>query len=213
MKGKAAYELADEVIAFSTQHEFPHWVAMGLQMRGNALARLGQWEEGMQQLRQGVEAYQATGAIGGRDWALPELARGCLQRGQYDEGFRLVEEALDLTREEVKGMRHYEPEKHHAKGELLLAQAESMHLLRRQRATGQPRKAEAEACFLKAIEIAREPTSQVAGSCAPPRASLACGNNRARRPKLTRCWRRSTAGSPKALTPKTCKRRKPCWIS
>jgi tetratricopeptide (TPR) repeat protein len=153
-EGQTAYELADEVIAFSTQHEFPHWVAMGLQMRGNALARLDQWEEGMRQLRQGVEAYQATGAIGGRDWELPELARGCLQRGQYDEGLCLVEEALDLTREEAKGMRHYEPEKYHAKGELLLARAGSIDP-----SGGKEPQASlvagAEACFLKAIEIAR----------------------------------------------------------
>ena len=167
-EGQIAYELADEVIAFSTQHEFPHWIAMGLQMRGNALARLGQWEEGMQQLRQGVEAYQATGAIGGRDWALPELARGCLQRGQYDEGLRLVEEALDLTREEAKGMRHYEPEKYHTKGELLLSAERRMQNDERQTIKqGQgsapihhssfsvQRSKEAEACFLKAIEIAQ----------------------------------------------------------
>jgi class 3 adenylate cyclase/tetratricopeptide (TPR) repeat protein len=89
-EGQRAYELADEVIAFATQHEFPHWVAMGLQMRGNALARLGQWEEGMAQLKQGLEAYQATGASAGRDWALAELARGCLQSGQYDEGLRVL---------------------------------------------------------------------------------------------------------------------------
>jgi len=153
-EGQRAYELADEVIAFATQHEFPHWVAMGLSMRGNALARLSQWEEGMHQLRQGMEAYEATGALGARTWALPELARGCLQRGQYDEGLRLVEEALALTREEAKGMRHYEPEKYHVKGALLLAQAESTQPL-----IGEEQQAnlaaEAETCFLKAIEIAQ----------------------------------------------------------
>jgi predicted ATPase len=161
-EGQIAYELADEVIAFATQHEFPHWVAMGLQMRGNALARLGQWDEGMQQLREGVEAYQATGAIGGRDWALPELARGCLQRGQYDEGLRLVQEAVALTCKDEKGMRHYEPEKYHVKGELLLAQENQKSESKRQKAKiTDPRllfpdpQGEAEACFLKAIEIAQ----------------------------------------------------------
>jgi predicted ATPase len=163
-EGQAAYELADEVIAFATQHEFPHWVAIGFQMRGNALVQLGQWEEGMKQLRWGVDAYQATGALVGRDWELTELARGCLYKGQYEEGLRLVQEALDVTREEAKGTRHYEPEKYHAKGELLLAQsrrvgnahqpvsiAESV-TVGRAHPTGE---GEAEACFLKAIEIAQ----------------------------------------------------------
>ena len=31
------------------------------------------------------------------------------------------------------------------------------------------------------------------------------------KPKLTSCWPRSTAGSPKALTPRICKRRRRCW--
>ena len=31
--------------------------------------------------------------------------------------------------------------------------------------------------------------------------------------KHTRCWPRSTAGSPKGLIPKTCKRPKHCWTS
>jgi class 3 adenylate cyclase len=35
-------------------------------------------------------------------------------------------------------------------------------------------------------------------------ASRACGNNKARKPKRTNCWRMSATGSLKALTPKTC---------
>src|SRR5262249_30722184 len=44
------------------------------------------------------------------------------------------------------------------------------------------------------------------------RVSLACGN-KAIRKKLIACYPRSTTGSPKGLTPKTCKRPKRCWRS
>jgi predicted ATPase len=165
-EGQMAYELADEAIVLATEQDFPHWVAMGFQMRGNALARLGQWAEGMEQLRWGVEAYQATGALAGRDWELTELARGCLNRGQYEEGLHLIQEALDLTREEAKGLRHYEPEKYHAKGELILQQFNvqgSKPVLsgvegfedESPQSTFRNPQSEAEACFLKAIEIAQ----------------------------------------------------------
>jgi hypothetical protein len=40
--------------------------------------------------------------------------------------------------------------------------------------------------------------------------ALGCGGNKARKKKPDGCWRRSMAGSPKGLTPKTCKRRKRC---
>ena len=39
------------------------------------------------------------------------------------------------------------------------------------------------------------------------------GSNRANRKKLTSCYPQSMAGLPKALTPKTCKRRRRCWRS
>src|SRR4029079_5996783 len=60
-EGQAALALADEAIALSTTQDFPHWLAMGRWMRGQALIELGQWEEGTVQLQQGLDAYLATG--------------------------------------------------------------------------------------------------------------------------------------------------------
>jgi predicted ATPase len=47
-------------------------------------------------------------------------------------------------------------------------------------------------------------------SCAQRRASRGSGANRAGAWRRGTCWRRSTAGSPKASTPPTCRRRKRC---
>jgi predicted ATPase len=141
--------LADEAVTLSIQQEFPHWIAMGLQRRGEALRLLGQWEEGTSQLRQGQEGYRATGAAAGWDRGLAELARSCLHEGQYEEGLRLMDEAFELMNQ--KTMRYYAAEMYRIKGELLLQQFN----VQGSRFKSDNPLSEAEACFLKAIEIAR----------------------------------------------------------
>ena len=109
----------------------------------------------MKQLRQGLEAYGATGAELPK-YGLAELARGCLHRGHYEEGLRLMEESLPVTSE--KGMWHYAAEKYRIKGELLWQKSEvqdpesevSKSLIPNPESL-----AEAEDCFLRAIEIAQ----------------------------------------------------------
>ena len=51
-----------QLIALSTEQGFAHYLAQGTILRGWALAAQGQGEEGMAQMRQGLAAYQATGA-------------------------------------------------------------------------------------------------------------------------------------------------------
>src|SRR5262249_57367386 len=84
---------------------------------GQALIELGQWEEGTGQLQQGIEAYQATGAVlGTRGCSLTELGRGYAGRGQIKEGLRMITEALAGLHQ----VRHYEAEMYRLKGELML---------------------------------------------------------------------------------------------
>ena len=160
-EGQAACTLADEAIALSTTQEFPHWLAMGQWMRGQALVELEQWEEGTAQLQQGLEAYRATGAmLSTRESGLAELAKGYGCRGQIEEGLRMIAEALAVTNE--TGVRHYEAEMYRLKGALTLqskaslghVQDKSKHVRSHQPPPPDPQ-GEAEACFLKAIEIAR----------------------------------------------------------
>jgi tetratricopeptide (TPR) repeat protein len=144
-EGQAALTLAEEAIALSTAQDFPQWLAVGLYMRGLALIELGQWEEGTAQLRQGLEAYRATGAVlNVRGHGRAELARGYGCQGRIEEGLRTITEALAG----VDQVRHYEAEMYRLKGELTLAQSSVQGL--------ESRVKEAEECFLKAIEIARK---------------------------------------------------------
>jgi hypothetical protein len=75
VEGQAAYSLASEAIAFSAARDFPHWVAMGMQMQGVALAELGQWQEGLTRLKEGHVAYLATGAVLAREWRVAQIAK------------------------------------------------------------------------------------------------------------------------------------------
>ena len=56
------HEHAEVAVALSTAQGFPQWAAMGTSLRGWALALQGQGEVGMAQVRQGITAWQATGA-------------------------------------------------------------------------------------------------------------------------------------------------------
>jgi class 3 adenylate cyclase len=154
-EGQAAYSLADEAITLSTAHDFPHWLAMGLWMRGQALIEQGREEEGVQQLQHGIEAYHATGArIGTRGCGLAELARGYGRRGQSEEGLRMITEALA----ELNQVRHYEAEMYRIKGELLLQQFNGQGSTFKGESLQSPFRnpqLEAEACFLKALAIAQ----------------------------------------------------------
>ena len=57
------------------------------------------------------------------------------------------------------------------------------------------------------------PAGEILGAAGRHEPELACGSSRASAPKPTSCWRRSTAGSPRALTPPTSRRPRRCWRS
>src|SRR5262249_28194526 len=96
------------------------------------------------------DACRATGAEANRPYFLAQLAEAHGKVGQVEEGLAVLAEALATINK--TGERYYEAEVHRLKGELLLAQAGY-----RLQAIGHREKTEeAKACFLRAIEIARQ---------------------------------------------------------
>src|SRR5262249_43309190 len=61
-EGQLAQERAEALMALAREREFPLILAAGTFFRGWALAEQGQAEEGIAQMRQGLDAGQATGA-------------------------------------------------------------------------------------------------------------------------------------------------------
>ena len=116
-------------------------MAYGAVLRGWALAQqVGQAQEGIEQIQQGMMDYRATGAKVGRPYFLALLADVHGITGQPAAGLTVLAEALTLA--ETTGERWYDPELYRLKGELLLQQSSENHL-------------EAETCFQQAIAIAQ----------------------------------------------------------
>ncbi len=158
-----AQERLEELVAFSSEHSFPLFVALGTFQRGAMLVAQGQVEEGLTQMRQSMDTYFAGGAELARPLFLIGLAAAHGSVGQIDEGLVRLTEALAIVNK--TGLRIYEVGLYLLKGRLTLqreargwrletsppsSQASS---LKPQVSNGAEQ--EAEGYFLKAIEIAR----------------------------------------------------------
>jgi predicted ATPase len=157
-ESQMAQERAEAAITLSTEQGFAQWSAWGTHTRGWALAEQGQAEEGIAQMRQGLAAYQATGAESFRPHHLALLTEGYRTTGQADEGLAALVEALAFV--DKTGERFYEAELYRLKGELTLQQQSKVESHKSKVPNTQhptpSTQAEAEACFHKAIEIARK---------------------------------------------------------
>jgi TOMM system kinase/cyclase fusion protein len=131
---------AQEAIALSREQGFPGWLATGTLAQGWALAKQGEPEQGIAQMRQGLAAKQGQGMGQGRPIDLAYLAEVHLDMGQPEQGLRLLEEALAVAGN--TGEHWWEAELYRLKGELLLA-------------VSTEHDAEAEACFCQALAVAR----------------------------------------------------------
>ncbi|TEU21724.1 MAG: hypothetical protein E3J21_01880, partial [Anaerolineales bacterium] len=129
---------AEELMRLSNEKSFAGWLGMGTGFRGEALTMLGQVQEGMAQMREGMAAHQSVGVRLNLSEKLCSLAEAQAKAGQPEEGLATLAEALALVEETNE--RYCEAELYRLKGELLLAQGDD---------------AEAEASFHKAIEVAR----------------------------------------------------------
>ena len=135
-------------------------------LQGWALAEQGQIEEGLTQIRQGLATCQAIGAGIFQSYFLVLLAEAYGKAGQAEEGLAVLAEALTVV--DTSGERFYEAELYRLKGELLLNDERGMQNDERNTKAEKQGPApihhssfiihrfeEAEACFLKAIEIAQ----------------------------------------------------------
>src|SRR5439155_8101223 len=107
-------------------------------------------EEGNAQMRHGLAAWRAMGAEIMRPHFLALLAEAYGRLGQEEEGLSTLAEALAQV--DKTGERYYEPELYRLQGELTL---KSKVQSPKSKVPSTQAEAEAEACFQKAIEIAR----------------------------------------------------------
>ena len=151
-------ERAEALITLSHEQGLPVVLAWGIILQGWVLAEQRQEEEGIAQMRQGLDAWQATGAEAVRPYLLTLLAEAFGKVGQTEEGLSVLAEALAQV--DKTGERMYEAELYRIKGTLTLqkefqVQGSKFQVENPQSAFHNPQ-LEAEACFLKAIDIAQK---------------------------------------------------------
>jgi class 3 adenylate cyclase/predicted ATPase len=143
---QATKDLAEATIALCTEQDMaPHFRETGVAMRGWSIATLGQVEDGMASIRKAIDALAALRMVVRRSYFLTLLADTYASVGQFDEGLAAVREALELI--ERTGEQRWEAEVYRLNGTLLGS-----------RSTDD--REESEACFKKAIEIARRQNSR-----------------------------------------------------
>ncbi len=142
---QAVREQAEAIIALSLEQEFRFSLALGTIMRGWALAELGQREEGITQMRQGMAAFRGTGSELGLSYTLSLLGEVFGKGGQTEEGLSVLDEALDMV--DRNGERRWEAELYRLKGELLLGLSQDNHK-------------DVETCFCQAIDVARRQSAK-----------------------------------------------------
>jgi predicted ATPase len=147
----ATYEHAEAAIALSTEQGFPLYAAWGTSLRGWALAMQDQGEEGMAQVRQGISAHRATGAVLFVPYLCTVLAEVSAHLSHPEDGLQALAEAYTLLEQHEE--RYWEAEVCRLRGVLLLRQpgtpqAEAETWL--QRALGVARRQEAKSLELRA---------------------------------------------------------------
>jgi predicted ATPase len=134
-------ERAEAVRRLSSEHGFSLWMAFGDILGGWARVRLGHGAEAIEQIRRGLEVYRVRAGELERPLWVATLADAYQTLGRRDDGLATVEQALAEIRQ--TGVRFIEAELHRIRGELLLGQPAGPG-------------AEAERCFQRALEVARE---------------------------------------------------------
>ncbi len=154
-EGQLAQKYAEATVALSNEQGLPFWLAFGIFIRGWSLAELGQ-DGGVSQMRQGITGWQTTGAQTWLPYYLTPLIEACINQGQLVEAESLLIEALSAV--DKTGERTHEAELYRLKGELTLRQFNvqgSKFKVNIPHSAFRTPHSEAEACFLKAIDIAR----------------------------------------------------------
>lgn len=164
-------EMVEVLLPLCREYDLSLWLAWGTVMHGWLMVEHGQGETGLAEIRQGIVDWRATGSGIWLPYYRSLLVEACGKVGRLAEGLQVVEEALAESR--VNGEVWYEAELYRLKGMLTLRSQASLEQVSSKSRTSRrqvenkseitdPRsltpdpEAKAEACFLKALDIARQ---------------------------------------------------------
>jgi predicted ATPase len=143
LRGEAAVvaSQANAAIAICEQYEFVHYRAMALILRGWAIAQQGAFEEGVTEIREGLEIERSTGALLFESYSLGLLADACIKNKRYGQALEFLKQA-HLRLNEENSERFYAAEIYRLLGETYVGSNQDLD--------------QAEHYFSKGLKIARE---------------------------------------------------------
>ena len=109
--------LADELFTLSQEQGFQNWVAVSFLYRAWARARRGEVEQGIGELRYGIQMFRAIGARLILVGVHAMLGEALLLAGRPEEALRALAEGLEEAG--TRGEHIHEPELHRLRGEVL----------------------------------------------------------------------------------------------
>ncbi len=131
-------ELAEALIHLADQRGFPFWLKWGRFLRAWALTDQGQ-AEGIAEMVHNISTWSGTGAVAYEHWQCL-LAEAYAKIGQSQNALDALSRAAEFRNR--TGVRWWEAEGHRLRGEFLLKKGGAL--------------IDAEACFLQALQVARE---------------------------------------------------------
>ncbi len=132
--------LSEELLKIADEYGYFFWTTFGLAYHGWALAKLGETERGIAEIKQGINGAKIAGGLTLGSCALTMLAEALWLGGKYKEALDALEDVFTYSKQ--KGESFFTSQINRLKGEWtqkLGAKA-----------------AEVEQCFRKAIEVAKE---------------------------------------------------------
>ena len=121
LRGQATIvaDQANTTIALCEEHEFVHYLALALILRGWAIAEQGEFEKGIAEIQDGLNRARAAGALLFESYTLGLLADACIKNERYEQAFHFLDRAR-LRLDEENSERFYAAEIHRLFGEAYL---------------------------------------------------------------------------------------------
>ncbi len=135
-------DYAKRALMVSSKHGFLHWKNQATILQGWALTELGQIDDGLNQIRAGLDAYKGMDSWLATSWFESLLASAYFGAGRPDAALRTLDDALATARRTEE--RFFLAELYRLQGEITLT-LESPTALE-----------DAEGCYARSLEIARE---------------------------------------------------------
>jgi predicted ATPase len=128
-------------IALCEEHEFVHYLAMALMLRGWASAQQGEFAKGIAEIQEGLEKERATGALLYESYTLGLLADACIKNERYGQALEFLDQAQSRL-DERNSECFYSAEIYRLLGETYLRSHQDLD--------------QAEHFFCKGLKVARE---------------------------------------------------------